>query len=239
MASPSPNLRFSDKLLVEQPEHTHLYKGTDYAEDLYQTICRASGIGNPHEELDLVHTDRFTLEQMGSNPVSLRFLQFLLKVAGARRVLEIGTFIGVSAIYFARALPPGGKVVTIEKFDHFAGIARQNIARNGVADRVEVLDGDAHEVLRRLPPGSEFDFVFIDGNKERYRDYVQMTEPFLSAKGVIVVDDCFFHGDAVNARPTSEKGAGARAALDYASTRADLVKIALPLANGMLLLTRR
>jgi caffeoyl-CoA O-methyltransferase len=233
-------VRFCDKLLPDQHEHTYYFKdGNDYVAALYDTICRASGIASPAQEFKLEQTDKFTVEEMASNPVSLRFLQFLIKVAGVKRVLEIGAFIGVSAMYFAKALPPGGEVVTIEKFDHFAGIARRNFAANGLADRITLLEGDAFEIIEKLPKNRLFDMIFIDGNKERYKDYFVKTEPLLSPRGIALVDDCFFHGDAVNATPTNEKGAGTRAFLDYAATRNDYVRIALPLANGIMMMVRR
>jgi caffeoyl-CoA O-methyltransferase len=233
-------VRFSDKYLPDQREHTYYYRDeAPYFAALYDAICRSSGIVTPDQEFKLEKTDKFTVEEMASNPVSLRFLQFLIQVSGVKRVLEIGAFIGVSAMYFAKALPPGGEVVTIEKFDHFAAIARRNFAANGLAERIKLLEGDAFDVIERLPRHEKFDLVFIDGNKERYRDYFVMTEPLLSPKGIALVDDCFFHGDAVNRTPSNEKGAGTRAFLDYAATRNDYVRIALPLANGIMMMTRR
>ncbi|MEO8627124.1 MAG: O-methyltransferase [Betaproteobacteria bacterium] len=233
-------LRFCDKLLSDQHEHSYYFRdGADYASALYATICRASGITSPMEELKLEQTDKFTVEEMASNPVSLRFLQFLMRVAGVKRVLEIGAFIGVSAMYFAKALPPGGEVVTIEKFDHFAAIARRNFAANGLDDRIKLIDGDAFEIIEKLPKGELFDMIFIDGNKERYKDYFVKTEPLLSPNGIALVDDCFFHGDAVNTEPTNDKGRGVRAFLDYAATRDDYLRIALPLANGIMMMVRR
>lgn len=231
-------LRFCDKLLPNQPEYAHDYRGGDYALALYETICRSSGICDPHEEFKVEDSEKFTQAEMGSNPVSLRFLQMLIGLAGVKRVLEIGSFVGVSAMYFARALPPGGEVVTIEKFDHFAAIARRNFAVNGLADRITLLEGDAFEVIEKLARGKLFDLIFIDGNKERYLDYFVKTEPLLAANGLVLVDDCFFHGDALNDVPTNEKGRGTRAFLDYAATRKDYQRIALPLSNGIMIMRR-
>src|SRR5207244_5106952 len=142
---------------------------------------------------------------MASNPVSLRFFEFLTKVSGARRVLEIGAFIGVSAMSFARALPADGEVVTIEKLDRFAAIARRNFDKNGLGDKIRLIVGDAADVLAGLRSGPPFDLVFIDGNKERYKDYMEATAPLLSPRGIMIVDDVFFHGDAVRATTATEK----------------------------------
>lgn len=232
-------VHFWDKLLPNQPEHTYHFRGADYMPALYETICRSSGITNPHEELALSHTDRFTVEEMASNPVSLRFLQFLIRVAGVRRVLEIGAFIGVSAIHFARAVPDDGEVVSIEKFDHFAAIARQNFENNGVQNKITLYEGDAFEVIDGLPKDRLFDLIFVDGNKERYLDYVIKTEPLLSPKGIMIVDDCFFHGDVSNADPVDSKGAGTKRFMDWAAVQDGWLRIALPLANGVFMMVRR
>lgn len=232
-------VQFCDKLLPDQPEHTYLFRGNEYAPALYETICKSSCILSPDKEFKLVNSDKFTVEEMASNPVSMRFLQFMIKVSGVKRVLEIGAFIGVSAMYFAKALPPEGEVVTIEKFDHFAEVSRKNFELNGFKDKITLYEGDAFEIIKRLPKEETFDMIFIDGNKERYKDYFIMTESLLSPHGISLVDDCFFHGDSLNEEPQNEKGAGAKGFLDYAATRDDYLKVALPIANGIMMMVRR
>lgn len=236
-----PTVRFWDKLLPDQREHAQLYKGGDLMADLFATICRSSDIKSPYEEFELEKSDLFTVEEMASNPVSMRFFQFLIKVAGVRRVLEIGAFIGVSTMSFARALPEGGEVVSIEKFDKFARIARANFERNGLTDRITLREGDAFEIIDSLPKDQPFDLVFVDGNKERYKDYVEKTEPLLSPNGIMVVDDCFYHGDVWNGGgPGDPKGEGVQAFMDAAPTEwKNWIKIALPLANGIFMMVRR
>lgn len=233
------SVQFSDHLLPNQTDLIRYFRGTDYAASLYDTICWASGIESPHNELTLELSDRWSVEQMASNPVNLRFLQFLVRIAGVRRVLEVGTFVGVSTIYFARALPDEGEVVSIEKCEEFAALARRNFTANGVADRIRLLEGDAYEVMQSIPADPPFDLVFIDGNKERYKDYFIIAERLLAPNGLVIVDDCFFHGDAINPAPLNEKGKGVREFLDYAARRDDYLRIALPLANGVMLMTRR
>jgi predicted O-methyltransferase YrrM len=153
-------------------------------------------------------------------------------------VLEIGSFVGVSAMYFAKALPAGGEVVTIEKFEEFAAIAKRNFAANGLSERIRLLQGDAFDVIDRLPRDKPFDMIFIDGNKEKYLDYFLKTEPLLSPRGLVLVDDCFFHGDALNPVPTNEKGRGTRAFLEHAAGRKDYQRIAMPLSNGIMVMRR-
>jgi predicted O-methyltransferase YrrM len=206
--------------------------------DLFDLVCRSSGIRNPHEEFKLEQSDMFTAEEMASNPVAMRFLQFLIRLGGARRVLEIGAFIGLSTMYFAQALPADGEVISIEKFNKFAAIARRNFSLNGLSGKITLLEGDAFEIIDRLPPDRTFDLIFVDGNKERYNDYVIKTEPLLARNGMMIVDDCFYHGDALNARATDAKGIGTKAFMDYAAKQDDWLRIALPLSNGLFLMMR-
>ena len=233
-----PEIQFWDKMLPDQPEHAHLYKGSAFKHDLFDVVCRSSGIADPHSEFKLEQSDLFTAEEMASNPVAMRFLQFLIRLAGVRRVLEIGAFIGLSTMYFAKALPADGEVISIEKFDKFAAIARRNFELNGLAAKIKLFEGDAFAVIDRLPRDRLFDLVFIDGNKERYKDYVLKTEPLLAKNGIMIVDDCFYHGDVLNAAPSDAKGLGTKSCMDYVATRDDWLRIALPLSNGLFMMTR-
>lgn len=229
-----------DKLLPPQPVNNECYTGaqSDYYRLLLEMIMRSGGLKKPLEDFDLELSDKVSIEEMASSPVGLRFLQILVKLSGARRIIEIGAFIGLSAMSMARVLPKGGEVVTIEKFDHFAGICRRNFARNGLADRIKLLEGDAFEVIDSLPKNELFDMLFIDGNKERYAHYFQALEPLLRPGGLAIVDDCLFHGDVLNPKPTTEKGAGARATLDLAATLDGWLRLAVPISNGVLLMIK-
>jgi predicted O-methyltransferase YrrM len=234
-----PEVQFWDKMLPDQPEHAHLYKGSAFMRDLFEVVCRSSGIRNPHEEFKLEQSDLFTAEEMASNPIAMRFLQFVMRLADVRRVLEIGAFIGLSTMYFAQAVPADGEVVSIEKFDKFAAIARRNFEQNDLAGKITLHQGDAFEILEKLPRDKLFDLIFIDGNKERYKDYMVKTEPLLSPRGIMIVDDCFYHGDVLNETPTDAKGDGTKAAMDYAASQDGWLRIALPLSNGILMMVRK
>src|SRR5262249_701192 len=147
----SKALTLWDKLLPDQPLNNEYFAGSDYYRDLYDLIARTSGLKPATETFKLVLSDKVTVEEMPSNPVQLRLLWLIVRLTGARRVIEIGAFIGLSAMSMARAMPPGGKLITIEKFDHFADICRKNFAANGLSDRIEVVEGDAFEIIDRLP----------------------------------------------------------------------------------------
>lgn len=234
-----PQVRYWDKMLPDQAEHANLYRRDAFMHDLFDVIARSSGIGDPKQEFVLEESDMFSVEEMASNPVAMRFLQFLIKVAGVKRVLEIGAFIGFSAMSFAKALPDDGEVVSIEKFDKFAGIARRNFAANGLADKITLHQGDAFEIIEQLPKDQTFDLVFVDGNKERYKDYVLKTERLLAPRGIMIVDDCFYHGDVLNEDPGDAKGVGTKAFMEYAAACSGWDRIALPLSNGIFMMVRK
>jgi predicted O-methyltransferase YrrM len=130
-------------------------------------------------------------------------------------------------------------LVTIEKFDHFAGICRQNFAANEVSDRIELIEGDAFDVLDRLTEKEPFDIAVIDGDKGRYDSYFAMVDKLVRPGGLVYVDDVFFHGDALNQNPTTEKGRGVQRFLDALSKSQDYVCSVLPIANGVALAIKR
>ncbi|MFQ5514334.1 MAG: O-methyltransferase [Myxococcota bacterium] len=230
-----------DKLLPNQRANNHLYVGEkeSYAAKLFSLISDASDLVAHEEDLVIERSSRFPLEDMASNPVGLRLLQLLVRLTAAERVLEIGAFVGISAMYMARALPASGKLISIEKFDEFAEIARRNFRANGLDDRIDLYLGDAAEVIRTLPPELEFDLIFIDGNKERYALYFEALEPRLRRGGLFVVDDVLFHGDVLNSRPGTAKGRGVQEFLALAKRAKSFLRLVLPVGNGVMLLLKQ
>lgn len=236
----SQPLSFHDKLLPVQPVLREQFAGEEgsFYETLYQTIARFIGLRSPRETFTLQQSEQVSLEEMASNPVMLRFLQTLVLLKQPQQILEIGAFIGVSAMSMASVLPVGGRLVTIEKYDHFAAIANKNFAANRLADRIQLIQGDAFAELAKLN-GRLFDLIFLDGNKERYHDYFNVLDRLLAPRGLLVVDDVFFHGDVLNLVPRTEKGAGVQKLLDKVERLAGYHKAILPVSNGMLLLIKQ
>jgi predicted O-methyltransferase YrrM len=120
------------------------------------------------------------------SPTEGRLLQILARMVGARDILEIGALGGYSTIHLARALPGGGRLVTLEAAPKHAEVARANINRAGLADRVELIVGPALEALPRL--AGPFDFVFIDADKESNPAYLEHALR-LSRPGTVIVCD--------------------------------------------------
>ena len=134
------------------------------------------------------------LPEIAVAPNQGKLLNMMARACGARRILEIGTLGGYSAIWLARALPDGGKLITLEFDPKHAQVARSNLARAGLADRAEVITGPALETLPRL--SGPFDFVFIDANKDGYPDYFRWAVK-LARKGTMIVADNVVRGGKV------------------------------------------
>ena len=129
-----------------------------------------------------------------------RFLEFLVRACGVIKAIEIGTLGGYSGIWIARGLAPGGRLVSLEKEPDYAQVAWEHFRAAGVADRVEVRVGDAHQLLITLVDEGPFDFVFIDAEKTGYNRYLDWALDNTRLGGVIAVHNAFRKGSVVGLR---------------------------------------
>lgn len=143
-------------------------------------------------------------------PVNAKFLHLLARIAGARRVLEIGTLGGYSTIWLARAMGAYGRVVTIEAEPANAAVARVNLERAGVAGRVDILLGRGTDVLPTLDGGDPFDLVFIDADKESNTRYLDWAARLGRPGTVVVLDNVVRGGEVADAGTADSKVQGAR-----------------------------
>ncbi len=236
-----PTLSFADKTVPCQPVLRLQFDGTEEAfhAALYRLLVATANLRSPAEEFDLTEPDDMALEVMTSVPMALRLLELLVLLQRPQRILEIGTFIGTSALGMARALGPGGRLVTIEQGARFAALARENVQRNGVADRVTLLEGDAAQVLRTLSPSQPFDLIFLDADKERYGLYFTLLDPLLAPGGLLIADDVLFLGDVLNDEPKTSKGRGVKRFLAMARRQPNYRTLLLPISTGMLLMRKQ
>lgn len=140
-------------------------------------------------------------EQLGKgsmqvSPDQALLLRFLLRLVGARRVLEIGTFLGLSALVMAEAVGPDGQVVCLDRSEEWAAQARRLWKRAGVEDRIDLRLGDAHETVRAL--NGPFDAVFVDADKTGYLDYLEQVTPLIRPGGLLMVDNTLWYGRVVD-----------------------------------------
>jgi predicted O-methyltransferase YrrM len=148
------------------------------------------------------------LPAINVSPHQGKLLHLLAKMIGAKKILEIGTLGGYSSIWMARALPPGGRLVTLEFEPRHAEVARQNIHAAGLSERAEVIVGPALETLPKL--AGPFDFVFIDADKENTAGYFTHALGLTRPGGVIIVDNVVRNGEIVNPRSADPGVAGVR-----------------------------
>jgi predicted O-methyltransferase YrrM len=134
-----------------------------------------------------------------------KFLDFLVRVSGARRILEIGTLGGYSTIWLARALPKGGRIISLELDPHHARVAQGNVENAGVADRVEIRVGPAInslKILAKTKLREPFDLIFIDADKPGYPKYLEWSLKLARPGTVIVADNVVREGKVID--PESE-----------------------------------
>ena len=166
------------------------------------------------------------------SPEQAALLRILLRAAGAREVVEVGTLAGSSAIAMARALPPGGRVRTIELLDAHADFAEEWVARSDVAGMVEVLRGDARDVLPGLAPGSA-DACFLDADKTGYVGYLAECLRIVRPGGLFLVDNAFAFGQLFDEHPTDREVPAVRAFNDHMASIAALEAVIVPMGDGL------
>ncbi|MGV9732896.1 O-methyltransferase [Rhodococcus aetherivorans] len=151
-------------------------------------------------------------------PVQGKFLHLLARIRGAQRILEIGTLGGYSTIWLARAVGDDGRVVTLEYEPRHAEVARANLDRAGVGERVDIRVGAALDTLPSLEGGAPFDLVFVDADKENNPHYVRWALRLGRPGTVIVVDNVIRGGSVTNADLDDERVRGAREVLELMAT---------------------
>ncbi|WP_407518613.1 O-methyltransferase [Methylobacterium oryzisoli] len=150
-----------------------------------------------------------------------KLLMLLAQGVGARRILEIGTLGGYSTLWLARALPAGGRLVTIEADPRHAAVARESFARAGLSGLIDLREGRALDVLPTLQPEGPFDFVFIDADKPSNPDYVAHALALARPGALIVLDNVVRRG-AVTDPAGDEAVQGVRRALDLVAAEPHL-----------------
>ena len=229
-------LRQEDRLSPLQHETSRLYSGEavtlsgavlEFCSQVLRALPQVA-----------VTSEKFSLDEMASTQLQVGFLTFLIELIRAQRVLEIGTFIGATTLALATAVGPLGRVVTLELGEEFANLAQRNFAESGVEARIQLIQGDALDTLKRLPRTELFDFVYLDGAKQLYPRLFELVAPLVRIGGLFVADDVFFHGDALNPSPKTDKGEGTRRLAAVVASSPEWSSCILPLSNGLLLSVR-
>ena len=169
---------------------------------------------------------------MLSGHIQGRLLSMIVSMMNARRVLELGTYVGYSAICMAEGLPADGKITTIDIDDEIEDIARGYIARSPHADKIEFLICDALEYLKTC--NEQFDLVFIDANKRHYIAYFEAVFDKVRPGGIILADNTLWGGKVVEKVASNDyQTQGLLQFNDYLNTVSDIEYFILPLRDGL------
>lgn len=178
--------------------------------------------------------------RMLSGHVQGRVLSMISQMIQPKRILELGTFTGYSALCLAEGLTEDGRLITIEHNDEMEDSIRRNLALSPLGKKIELVIGDAKEAMRRLgerreAKGAEmFDLVFIDADKKEYCDYLDLVLPLMRAGGWILADNTLWDGHIIESAYDKDKQTVAlRAFNDKVAADNRLEKVILPLRDGL------
>ncbi len=167
-----------------------------------------------------------------------RTVQLLLRLIGARKVLEVGTLAGYSALWIARALPTEGCLTTIDRDPARSELAGRLLSRAGVGDRVDLRVGDARDLLEELGPDGGWDAVFLDADKEGLPEYLTEARRLLRSGGLLLVDNALWKGKVIDPEASDEATVAIREALVIAAGDPALDATLLPVGDGLLVARR-
>lgn len=173
------------------------------------------------------------LPQIQISPIEGKFLQLLATTCAARKILEIGSLAGYSGIWLARALQPGGQMITLEVSPKHAEVVRNSFAAAGVGDRTEVRVGRALDLLPQLTGEAPFDLIFIDADKAPYPQYLEWALKLARPGSIIVADNCIRQGRAL--LPSEGMDADTAGLVEYNKRVVEdpgLVSLALAIDDG-------
>ncbi|MER5279272.1 O-methyltransferase [Streptomyces sp. NPDC002809] len=165
-------------------------------------------------------------------------LAFLVRLTGARHIVEVGTFTGFSALAMAQALPAGGRLIACDISEEWTDYGREAWAKAGVADRIELRIAPALDTLRAMPAEPHIDFAYLDADKENYIAYWEELVPRMRQGGLITTDNVLFHGGVTDPRAT-----GAAAAIqefnNHVSADPRMDSVLLTVSDGLTLSRKR
>jgi caffeoyl-CoA O-methyltransferase len=209
------------------------FKNIVMTQQIYEYMQRQAPPPSPAQSWLIARTDELGgPAEMQVPHEQAAFLTLLVKLVGATRVVEVGTFTGYSTLALALGLSPGGRVLTCDLSEQWAAIAKEAWCAAGVEDRIDFRLGPAARTLGALPATAEIDLVFLDADKPGYLGYWELLVPRVRPGGLLLADNVLYGGEAAEETPT-----GNAAAIDAfnAAVRADdrVEAVLLPIADGL------
>jgi len=192
----------------------------------------------PELMAELAEETKATMSSPGmlTGTVEGRLLEQLVFALRARRVLELGTYSGYSSLSMAAALPEGGRIDTCEVDEAHAEVAQRYIDRSPYADRITIHLGPALETIERL--GGEWEFVFIDADKENYANYYEALLPRLAPSGLMAIDNTLWSGRVLDDADDSEATRAIRDLNDRIAADDRVIAVQLTVRDGVTLVRR-
>ena len=177
--------------------------------------------------------------RMLSGHVQGRVLSMLSQMIRPKRILELGTFTGYSALCLAEGLQEDGKLVTLEHNDEMEAAIRRNFSLSPLGEKIELVIGDAKEVLTNFELDEHFDLVFIDADKKEYCDYLDLVLPLMREGGWILADNTLWDGHIIDPAYDKDKQTiSLRAFNDKVAQDERLEKVILPLRDGLTIIRK-
>jgi len=192
--------------------------------------------GELFRRLEAETREKTTAPQMMVGRIEGRFLEFLVRLIRARRVLELGTFTGYSSLSMARGLPEDGRVITCDVNEETTAIARRYAEEAGLADKIEYRVGPGVETIEQLE--GPFDLVFIDADKPNYLNYYEAVLPKLTDDGLVVADNMLWSGRVVE-DADDESTRAIKEFNDHVRNDPRVEAVLLTVRDGMLLVRKR
>ena len=178
---------------------------------------------------------------MQSSPEALNFLAWLVRCLGAKRVLEVGTFTGLSALAMAQALPEEGEMVCVDHSENFTALGREHWAKAGVSHKITLHIGEGIDVIDRLVETHQdyFDMMFIDADKKNNRHYYEAGLHMVRTGGVILIDNVLWLGRVADANETAANTCAIREFNEFLFSDERVDMSLLPLGDGLTLARKR
>jgi predicted O-methyltransferase YrrM len=201
----------------------------------------ATALSEPTDEL-LKEIERFTMNHhehsnMLSGPLQGKLLEMLSKIIKPHRILEVGTFVGYSALCLAKGLQAGGELHTLELRDEDANTAQNYFTKSSHSDQIILHRGNALDIIPTLD--EKWDLVFIDADKTNYINYYELILPQLKKGGVILADNVLFHGEVLNEKISGKNAIAINAFNEHVAKDERVQQVIITVRDGLMMIIKK
>ncbi len=189
------------------------------------------------EEIETFTVANHPHAQMLSGHVQGKVMELLSKMIAPKRILEIGTFTGFSALCLAKGLQADGKLVTLELREEDAATAKKYFAKAGMESKIDLRIGDALQIIPTLQ--ENWDLVFIDADKVNYVNYYELTLPSVRSGGWILADNVFFHGEVLEEKITGKNAKAIQSFNEHLKNDDRVERVMLTIRDGLFLIQKK